>query len=343
MLHIPSLLRKFLRLKVPSYLYASTTILLVAIIFYNYQPKKTGLILTGNEPPVLHSSSAVSQIRLNDYDLIKPLLYADNVEEDPALKEVKANLSEAIKKYTSNGQLASASIYLKKMNETMSININSEETYNPGSMMKLPVMIAYFKEAMSNPSLLNKKILFPGHNTNLLVEEGSKTAMKPGQTYSIKKLIEYMIIESDNDAMALLVTNIDNSKLEKLYEDLKIPVPDKSSSSFELTPIIYGRFLRVLYNSTYLDRNYSHMALSILTQTKYQKGLTRSIDSKIKVAHKYGISTTGEYRSLSEAGIFYSNEPYIFVIMTKGYDYNKLSDIIDECSVIVSRQNDLNQ
>ncbi len=343
MSQISSLLRKFLRIKVPSYLYASTTIVLLIIIFYNYRASRTGFELTGNEPSPAMQASVVSQYRLNDYELIKPLLFTENTEEDPSLAILKVSLSELIKKYVSNGEAASASFYLKKMNETRSISLNPDETYNPGSMMKLPVMIAYFKEAMLNSSLLNKKILFPGHNANLLVEEGSVTSMKPGQHYSIKHLIESMIIESDNDAMALLVNNIDSKKLETLYRDLKIPMPGINGSSFELTPKIYGRFLRVLYNSTYLDRNYSQMALSILTQSKYQKGLTRGIDPKIKVAHKYGISTTGEYRSLSEAGIFYASEPYVFVIMTKGYDYDKLSDLISECSSVVSHQINLNQ
>jgi beta-lactamase class A len=336
MLTFFSPLRKFFRIKVPSYLYIATVIVLCAIIFNSREGNQDNVMLTGNEGQQFEKAEMISQFRLNGYELIRPLLFTEDPEEDASLLTVKEQLKTVISNNIKKGDLVTASIFLKKLSDTRCVKLNTAEMYNPGSLMKVPVMIAYFKEAMNGTSaILNKKILFTGHNTNLPVEEGSVPHLTAGKSYTVSELINYMIIDSDNDAMALLVNNFDEKKLHKMFADLGVPVPPTNHDVFSLTPDMYARFLRILYNATYLDRNYSQQALSILTQTKYKKGLTRNIDASVKVAHKYGISVTDGLRSLSEAGIFYSDHPYLFVIMSKGSDYSKLSDIISECSDIV--------
>ncbi|MEP7264950.1 MAG: serine hydrolase [Bacteroidota bacterium] len=322
-------------MKVPSYLYFASIALLSVIIFASYKPVPDKNNLLAPAISKFETATTVNQVRLQDFDLIKPLLYTDNTEEDPELIAVKSKLDEMIHDGVSRGDISNGSVYLKKMNDTRNIRLNSDETYNPGSMMKLPVMIAYFKEAENEKQLLNKNILFQGHNNNLPDEEGAVSQLIPGNFYSVRNLIEHMIIESDNDAMGLLISNIPEAKMIKMFSELNIPVPASSQGNFRITAEMYSRFLRVLYNATYLDRNYSQLALSILSKSNYKKGLTRTIDRKIKVAHKYGISMTGNSRTLSEAGIFYTNDPYLFVIMTKGNDYTKLADFISECSSAV--------
>jgi beta-lactamase class A len=333
-----SIMRKFFRMKVPSYLYLATIAILAAAIFRTYYSQSENLDLLGAEAPSFENAEHVSQVRLNDYDLIKPLLFTESPDEDPSLVPARKKLNEAINSRVAKGELTNASIYLKRLNDTRCIKLNPAESYNPGSMMKLPVMIAYYKEAMADAGILDKKLLFTGHNYTLPIEEGSVTTLEKGKSYPVKHLIDLMIVESDNDAMALLVNDISPEKLLKMFADLSIPTPTNNSSVFNLTPDIYSRFLRVLYNATYLDRKHSQLALSILTQTKYAKGITRSLDKKIKVAHKYGISQTNEFRSLSEAAIIYTDNPYLLVIMTKGGDYIKLADVIDECASIVHKE-----
>lgn len=322
-------------MKVPSYLYFASIALLSVIIFASYKPVTDKNDLLAPAAGDFQTAAVVSQARLQDFDLIKPLLYTDNSEEDPELIAVKNKLDEMIRAGVERGEISTASVFLKKMDDTRNIKLNSSETYNPGSMMKLPVMVAYFKEAMDNKQLLDKTILYPGRNTNIPVEEGNISSMIPGNYYTVRNLIEHMIIDSDNDAMGLLVSCISEEKMLKMFNELNVPVPSSNAGNFQITPEVYSRFLRVLYNATYLDRNYSQLALSILTKSNYTKGLTHSIDKNVKVAHKYGISMTGSSKTLSEAGIFYTSDPYLFVIMTKGNDYKKLADFISECSAAV--------
>ncbi len=327
--------RNLFRTRVPSYLYLATVLALSCLVIYGYKYRDDSSPILINASSIANYSGTVNQLYLNDFELIKPLLFSEVKEEDPELASLKLRLDSLLKIKIKKGEVTNASIYLKRMSETRGITLNQVETYNPGSMMKIPVMITYYREAMNNNNILRKKIMFPGHNSDLYIEEGSVSGLVKGNSYSVDELIKMMIIDSDNDAMGLLVNNISTEQLNKVFADLNIPIPSSPSDHFKLNPELYSRFLQILYNATYLDRYYSQQALSILTLTKYNQGFTRNISEKFKIAHKYGISTTGEFRTLSEAGIFYTLQPYLFVIMTKGGEYSQLSNTISECSDLV--------
>jgi beta-lactamase class A len=199
-------------------------------------------------------------------------------------------------------------------------------------MMKIPVMIAYFKQAMTNPGLLNQRILFAKRYEGLPVEEGSAPVLIPGKEYTIKALIEHMIIESDNESMALLYENMEASKLNQIYIDLQIVIPPSDAPAFNMNVEEFSRFMSILINATYLDKKYSEMALKILTSVHYNKGITLNMPADLTVAHKYGVANNG-VKMLSESGLFYlGNDPYLIVIMTKGKDFLKQENVLTTVS-----------
>ncbi len=70
----------------------------------------------------------------------------------------------------------------------------------PASLLKVPVMMAYYKQAESDPTLLSKKITFT-KSVDQSVEYFASATIKPGTTYSVEELIHAMIVNSDNDAL----------------------------------------------------------------------------------------------------------------------------------------------
>ena len=64
------------------------------------------------------------------------------------------------------------------------------------------------------------------------------------------------------------------------------------------------------------------------------------IPDSLKVAHKYGLYTdesNGSF-SLHDCGIFYyTKDPYIFCVMTKGYSVEELESFISTISGFVYR------
>ena len=159
------------------------------------------------------------------------------------------------------------------------------------------------------------------------------------------QLINYMIIYSDNNAVALLYNSLALNDFNKFFSDFGIFLPDVSGTPQDfISPKTYALFFRVLYGSTYLSRYDSEKALELLSQAEYKDGLVAGVPNNISVSHKFG-----EYgaidnvnpnsytsREFHDCGIvYYPDHPYLLCIMTKGTDLSKLQNLVKETSQIV--------
>ncbi|HZS42838.1 MAG TPA: serine hydrolase [Candidatus Paceibacterota bacterium] len=260
----------------------------------------------------------VSQsIRLSDpkNKLISPfLLSADSPTTEDFQLEDHLRLASYDSLNTSGFE--AISIYFRDLKSGIWATVNSEAQYDPASLYKVPVMIAWFKEAETKPNILNQKILYEG---GPLDNKGlAFNTLTPGTYYTINDLIKIMIEKSDNDADDILETSLGTTTLDQIFVDLNIPLPD---SSLQVTAKDYGRFFRLLYNSTYLNEDYSERALELLASTDFNSGLVAGVPAGITVAHKYGQyqDQAGTRRELHDCGIIYhSTNPYLLCVMTKG-------------------------
>lgn len=144
-----------------------------------------------------------SQIRQGGFNFINPLLECD-ASEELTIKEsqkLKLNISNKIKNSIDNASVTQISYYFRDLNNGAWFGIDEKENFSPASLLKVPLMIAYFKLSEKDPNILNKKILFnlPG-DENLIENIKPKKVIEKNKEYTIKELIEYMIIYSDNNA-----------------------------------------------------------------------------------------------------------------------------------------------
>lgn len=201
-------------------------------------------------------------------------------------------------------------------------------------------MMAYYKLAETDPSLLQKTIevdtTIPD-NQNI---EPSIT-LEPKKSYTIDELIRRMIVYSDNEAYEILQKNIDNKLIVQAYTDLGIDISKGYSDPTGniLTVKDYASFFRILYNASYLDKASSQKALDLLTKVDYKDGLIKGInDPKVTIAHKFGerqFTETGE-KQLHDCGIVYlPQKPFLICVMTRGSDFNKLSSAINQISSMI--------
>ena len=194
-------------------------------------------------------------------------------------------------------------------------------------------MIYYLKKAEQNPSLLSQKILFNKPEFSIPVQSFTTQSIKIGQQYTIRELLTYMIRHSDNNATYLLNRNMDTGLFLKVFTDLGMRKPDLLSLQNELTPIEFSRFLRVLYNGSYLNPELSQFAMELLSQSEFSEGIKKNIPVEIVVAHKFGEASFGENRTFSESGIIYQqDEPYLITVMAKGNNDTNLIHFIGEVS-----------
>jgi beta-lactamase class A len=328
--------RKFLRSGVSSPVYI-LTIALLFLIFYLLKDSRGSTSSSSMAPisaaPETHS---VSMVREHGYELIKPILFSESSGQDMELAPLKERLSALSMQMKTTGRADAVSIYLRRFSSIDPVEINSSEQYTPGSLYKVPVMIAWLKRAESNPSILNMKVHMGAHIATGKRLNMTNEPLKENTDYTIKDLLHFMICESSNDAAALLTSRIELDKLQKVFTDLSLPSPTDANAIVYTEVKGYSRFLRVLYNATYLNREMSEYALSLLVKCDFTEGFTRSIPSDVKVAHKFGESGTDDMPQLHEAGIFYYNDaPYVMVVMTRGRNMKILSDCLSELSQTV--------
>lgn len=295
------------------------------------------------------SSQPAYAVREGGYTFINPLLSC-NFSEDKqfnAYEPIEDKLKSYVNKHMSSGDAQNISIYFRGLNSGHWSGVNENDLYSPASLLKVPLMIAYLKEADSNPEILDQKITY-----RQTIDQNSIETFKPklfiadGKTYSINDLLKYMILYSDNNAASLLQKNVNEESLKEVYSDLGIPISQDDQDE-TISPKIYSYIFRILYNATYLSKPMSQYALELLTPADFPGGIKAGLPSYIPSAQKFGErtvlkenvdtgQTTLDFRELHDCGIvYYPKNPYLLCVMTKGDDFQKLSGIISNISSIV--------
>ncbi len=277
-----------------------------------------------------------SQIRQGGFNFINPLLECD-ASEELTIKEsqkLKLNISNKIKNSIDNASVTQISYYFRDLNNGAWFGIDEKENFSPASLLKVPLMIAYFKLSEKDPNILNKKILFnlPG-DENLIENIKPKKVIEKNKEYTIKELIEYMIIYSDNNAKTLLFLNISENDLSRIYTDLGIEIPGIRNVDDFMSVKDYASFFRVLYNASYLNREMSEKALDLLSKTDFEDGIVKNLPRNIKVSQKFGERRIDDISQLHDCGIVYkSKNPYLICVMTRGRSIDDLKKVIQNLS-----------
>ena len=143
-----------------------------------------------------------------------------------------------------------------------------------------------------------------------------------------------MIVYSDNQAIGLLTKMLPLTVMEDLFSMLGVGEDVLMDPEGKLTVKEYAGFFRILFNSSYLSREYSEKALALLAMTDYRDALPAGVSDKITVAHKFGeAGTENVERQLHDCGIVYfPDHPYLVCIMTRGKDSETLKKSIVDIS-----------
>jgi beta-lactamase class A len=278
-----------------------------------------------------------------NYKYINPLLECEsaNISQDKNLTTLKTQIKNFIDDQTKNNKdISFGSVYYRDLNNGPWIGIHQDELFSPASLIKVPLMMAYYQIAQEDSTILQKKLLntqtFDSKDQNIQPE----VYLQPNQEYTVDDLINRMIIYSDNLAYNLLLSNIDNQKIYQVYSDLGVDISkakDNPDGNI-LTVAQYASFYRILFNSSYLDKDMSEKALSLLSQTKYNQALVAGVPDNIQVSHKFGerqYTQTGE-KQLHDCGIVYlPKKPYLLCVMTRGDNFDNEANFIKQISQMV--------
>lgn len=281
-----------------------------------------------------------------NYRLINPLLTctAPGGYQGKKYVELQDKLTGIINDEKNNGNATNISVYFHEIPGGRWVGIDETHQYDPASLLKIVLMITYYKEAEEHPNILEQKYSYT-KSINEIGDEiafASSTVLRVGASYSVKDLMKAMIADSDNGAAFTLLNHVNQATLAQVYKDLNIPSPDSINGNYTISPEQYLLFFRILYNATYLSRGYSEQALNMLSRTAYTSGLVSGTATSTVVAHKYGehinSDANGNIASveLHDCGIVYGPHlPYLLCVMTTGTSADTLAGVIQHISKVV--------
>ena len=276
-------------------------------------------------------------------ELTRPLLGFDSNSqgEFDELRPIENAIRGSISERQRGSQVEAISVYFRLLNSGRWFAINADERYSPASLLKIPIMMVYYRQAEEAPGILQKRLYNDGQFENDEQETiPSDRRLQDGVSYTIEDLIERMILDSNNEAKDMLEVNLPRDFFTTIYEQMGVEDPYTHGDDY-MRVTDYAFFFRVLYNSTYLTQKYSEKALVLLTRSRFTEGLPAKLPPEIRVAHKYGFragSVDSPREELHDCGIvYYPAHPYVICIMTKGRGYEPLVSVLQELSLVTYR------
>lgn len=297
-------------------------------------------ILAVSSGLISSSSSSSSFTCALRYPLTSQEIDCDEYETSAAkMKALDATYNAMAEQYVKDGKVKRLSIWSRDLVTRQWAAANETETYTPASLLKLPVMIAYFKLAQFDPSMLSRKIQNTLNSEDIQRQDyaAPSKSLTQGDSYTTGELIETMMTESDNTAAELLKRHLAEGFFDQTLVELGVQIPKSNDEIDFVTVKTYGNMLRILYNASYLNRDFSQKALDIMTRSSF-KGITAGVPEGTTVAHKFGersipLKPIGAIRQLHDCGIIYKKpNPYSLCIMMEGTDFDTMNKILEEIS-----------
>lgn len=286
----------------------------------------------------LRASLAPIQDSNSGYKLVRPLL-AYRTPEATAYGEftdLDAALTADIDRLQQEPGVNRIAVYFRDLDTARWVGIRQDDAYHPASLLKVPLMIAFYKEAETDPLLLTKSVTYQAFSNLPAFEAPSELVV--GKAYTVNELIDTMITDSDNGATFTLLDQISSGALDDTYSALGIAIPGDGATDYQISARTYGLFFRILYNATYLSPAYSQKALDLLSKATFADGLAAGIPGSTLLAHKYGehvegSGTTVTAIELSDCGIvYYPKHPYLLCVMASTKDVPTATSVISTLS-----------
>lgn len=273
---------------------------------------------------------------INTYKYVSPLLACGEVSN--ALPQTVENMREAVEDIvaseTAAGNASEVAVYFRDLRNGPWFGVYDDTVFTPGSLLKVPMMMAYYKRLATDPGLAERKLLFNAPAGYAQQNIRVAHPLMPGEEYTAGQLVERMITESDNDAAVLLYELIGGIETNRVYTELGLDAP-LAGRDYEVSVQFYATFFRILYNATYLPPEVSERALELLTRVDFKDGLVAGVPSSVPVAHKFGERKyeNSATTQLHDCGIVYApGKPYTLCVMTRGESLERQAGVIAKIS-----------
>lgn len=281
----------------------------------------------------------------NAFSLINPWLRCEpqeNVLEKKEWTVFKEDLLKDIDLWKSIGKVDRTAVYFRDLQFGPWMGINEQDIFAGASLLKVPLMFAVLRYADTHPEILSQQVQVSSEfQSDFAQVFPPSKSVQVGQSYTIDELVRFMIVYSDNTAKNTLDAYLDSvSPTEPLViltlEELGfIDRLDFKDDNLRVKQV--ASLFRLLYNGSYLSKDMSQKALSLLLESDFEDGIVAGVPSGVDVAHKFGEREFPDgQKQLHDCGIVYHpKDHYLLCIMTRGRDMKDLSEVIRTISANV--------
>jgi beta-lactamase class A len=233
--------------------------------------------------------------------------------------------------------------YVEDLNSGGWIGWQEREPFVAASLLKVPIATCVMKKVDDGTWNLETKFEIKAENKDQ--DFGELWKVPDGTQLTVRELIEKMLQDSDNTALAVLFENLSEEERNEIFyhigmrnsEDASKEPNWSSVNKFSAKDL--STMFRALYNATYITRKSSNYILDTLTQTKFNSVVPTGLPNDVKVAHKIGNFFDKENNRLKnyhDCGITYvTGHPYLYCIMTNDLEAAKAEKAISDVNNLI--------
>lgn len=227
----------------------------------------------------------------------------------PVMEKERKEVEEMLKPL--RGQYG---IYYQDLSTGNSFSINGKSVFTAASLIKLPVMLALYKEA--DAGRINLDATYTLRGIDKRGGAGSLQYKPDGYSITYREMARLMGAQSDNTAFNIVSKLLGETKIQNTIDSLGME--NTSYAENQTTPEDINLFFQKLYSGKVVTEKSKEEILEYLTDTIWEDRIPAGIPETIKVAHKIGT----EIRVVSDAGIVFSARPFILTILSQ--DVNEI-------------------
>jgi beta-lactamase class A len=256
--------------------------------------------------------SEIDHIKTNPYPLIDPA--RQFISQDNYLINIQP-LRDYFNQLQKTVGTDNITIYYEQLNSGANISVNKNLRLFPASLPKLPLAIVVARKVEKGDWKWDTQ--FTADPSDISSDSGSLYKTLGNNPITVEKLLEVLLIDSDNTAQNIFLKHVSGADLDGFRSE--VGLEDLFDAQGYVSAKEYSRVLRVLYTSSFLERIDSEKILTLLSQSNFHDFLSTGIPDGVTFAHKYGENKL--FHVFADSGIVYvTNQPYMLVVMLKGKD-----------------------
>lgn len=219
----------------------------------------------------------------------------------------------------SNGLDDTVNLYFEYLPTGSSIGINEDKESQGASLLKLPMVVSFYKLVEQGKLSLDDKVTIKQEWLNDSYGELYKKGAGYQLTY--REAIKYALEYSDNTAALAIFDAL--SSVEGTSSPSVLSFVDANYNTSATQEVLigvqsYSSILKCLHFSCYLNKDDSQSILNDLSHSVANDRLALYTPSNLKIAHKIGTYGT---QNQSDCGIVYvPKRNYVLCIMVQGQD-----------------------